>query len=227
MGKDFAFALNEAPAPSPVERGGGAHADGRSRASLHRPAHGPSRYGSAPPWRSASFNRTGRRPRRCAICGRGSSANSKPDRSAVSLHRRRRPSGAPCSTSFARRALLTGPHLLGGALVPSLVSVTGKIDRPNHKPAIFLTSPCGVFGIHQALDFWRQSVERVVLSAFDPVKAVRSCNATAVMPHWIIIPSRSHSSALRSVTVRDSDRRFPNSHFFYAEEFRDRLQHRR
>ena len=53
--------------------------------------------------------------------------------------------------------------------MPPLVSVTEKIDRPDHEPPIFLKSPCGEFGVHEALDFWQQSAERFVLGAFDAV----------------------------------------------------------
>jgi hypothetical protein len=59
---------------------------------------------------------------------------------------------------------------LRGGPIPTLISVPEKVDRPDHKPAIFLKSPSVVFGIREALDFRQQNSERLILTAIEAVK---------------------------------------------------------
>jgi hypothetical protein len=59
---------------------------------------------------------------------------------------------------------------LTGRLVPSMVSVSEKINRPDHEPSIFLKSPRIAFRIREALDLWQKRAERFVLGVLDAVK---------------------------------------------------------
>jgi hypothetical protein len=59
---------------------------------------------------------------------------------------------------------------LGGRPVLPLISVSEKIDRPDHKAAIFLKSPCVAFCIGESLYLRQHGLERLVLAAIETVK---------------------------------------------------------